>query len=732
MIEVAAPPRVVVVSVGVDPVDAAWSPPWSALPAAGLPGIAVNHFSASATHEASPAQREIARSDAVSHVRGYLARIRTEAQARAGKGSGAYVWDIKGDLALMEALTHCDVMLSRDTRTDAALRQLSDLAEKKVLVRSDGGVGVGSISIWSALKSWHDLLGEFQGTLEPPVDRAVLGHLVSAWTERASRIAGALVPPQLAPVGATLELMINADYWATGEGGDDVVRRIGLVLLGGGPSWANGSLRALDQVIGLRRESRAFSEPDLQASTAQALGAAESARRRGEDSAARCHALIAVSLVTHRSRHPQRISSTLVTHTSDLVDPLRRDPTLRGLTDASTPRPGAGLVARGGRDTAPSVVLLPGPFGEFHRDMVAALSQGAAVTVSDLRQNWPELRRRRPIPQDLWLLSALREGRINLEENTLDGARIGVPSLQRAVRCLRRLKIELSHHDVAVSDWGDVITMWASHLCPKGTRLVTRWHSLDLFDPWIHLIDWRGIDTVLIGNSALGSLFTDLTRGTAAPPPVAVQPYLPDLRRFDQPKADGARFTIAMVGWGRLVKDPAFALDLLDRDSRRKLILIGPPFGPSVDARATKYADAFMARISSVDLKDRVRVVGVTDDVAGHLREAGIIVSSSFREGWHLGLIEGVASGAVPVVRDWPMLAARGGAGSIFPHDWVVSDVDQADARISALSDLGSWEASAKAAQAQIMVMMDPESAQLHYQEYVLGERLSAAGRSDD
>lgn len=695
MVEGAAVPRILVVSVGLDAVNTEWSPPWSALPTLGCPEFVVHHARARATEQ-------------------------------------SYEWDIEGNASLMGALSHCDLVLSRDECADAALSDLGDLVGKDVLVRSDGTVGTASISMWLALQTWHDLLREFRRAVEPPVDRAALGHLVLGWTERASWIASASVPPSCAPVGATLELMLNADYWATGQGGDDVVRRIGRVLLAGGPPWASGSQRALDHVIRLRREPRTLSETDLQASTAEALGAAESARRRGHDGAAQCHSLIALSLVTHRSRHPQRISSTLVTHTSDLVAPLRLDPTLRSLTDSSTPRPGAGWVARGGRDAAPSVVILPGPFGEFHRDMVAALSPEATVTVSNLRQKWPELRRRRPIPQDLWLLSALRQGRIDLQENTLDGSRIEAPSLKRAVRCLRRLKIELSHHDVAISDWGDVTSMWASHLCPKGTRLVTRWHSLDLFDPWLHLIDWRGMNAVLICNSALGSLFTDLTRGTAAPPPVSVRPYLPELREFDQSKADGARFTIAMVGWGRLVKDPAFALDLLDRDPRRKLILIGPPFGSSVDVTATEYAEAFMARIAAADLQNRVHVVGVTDDVAGHLREAGVVVSSSFREGWHVGLIEGAASGAVPVVRDWPMLAERGGAGSIFPQDWVVADVDQADARIAALSDLGAWEASSKAAQAQIMGLMEPESAQRKYQEHVLGKPLSSAGQGDD
>lgn len=688
MVEVVSvDPRVHVVSVGVEPVGSGWSPPWSFLATAQCPEIVLHHVSAS-------------------------------------------LWDESAEIH--DTVRQCDVLLSRDTVTDAALCQRGDVDPQRALIRSEGTVGAGSISVWSALQSWHDLVVAFRDVLEPPVDRAALGRLVSAWAATSVQIAGALVPPEFAPVAATLELMVKADYWATGEAGDDVVRRLGFILLRGGPPWVSGSLPALDRVIRLRRQSRNLSEADLRACAAQALGAAESARRRGADSAARCHALIALTLVTHRSRHPQRITSTLVTHTSELVDPLRRDFTLNGLTDASMPRIGSRFLARGGQGPRPSVVILPGPFGEFHLDMVAALSPAATVTVSDARQRWPQLRRRRPVPQDLWLLSALRRGRIDLEEGRLDGKAIEQPSIRRAVRCLRHLKIELSHHDVAVSDWGDVTTMWASHLRPNRTRLVTRWHSLDLFDPWIHLIDWRGVDDVLISNSALGSLFTDLTRGTAAPTPVVVHPYLPDLHSFEQPKRDNARFTIAMVGWGRLVKDPAFALDLLDRDPRRRLILIGPPFGPTVDHFAREYADALADRIAARDLRDRVDIVGPTDDVAGHLREAGIILSSSFREGWHLGLIEGIASGAVPVVRDWPMLSGRGGAACVYPSEWVVSDLQEADRRIAGLADPQRWQAAASQAQAEIHHLMEASTVRSEYQEYVLGVGRSAIGRRSD
>ncbi|CAN5375942.1 hypothetical protein BH23ACT6_BH23ACT6_20030 [soil metagenome] len=720
-------PRVHVVSVGAQPLATSWSLSWSGLPAYGHPEVVIQHFSGSGSDPLAAQESLITKSAGGSGLPAVGARIKTEVRARRGHASGAYLWAMKRDATLCDALRRCDVVLSRDEETDAALGQLDDLVDEHKVVRSNGAVGADAIKVGAALQSWADLLGAISDGLEPPVDRVALSELVASWAQTASQIADALVPPAVAPVAQTLEMMLAAQYWATGEGGDDVVWRLGRPLLTRGPEWVSGSLPALDRVMRLRREWHELAEADLQQSTVDALAAAESARLRGQERTARCHSLVALSLVTHRARHPQRPTSTLVTQTSTVVGPLQRDATLRALSDDSAPRAGSRLVARGGIRPTPSVVILPGPFGAFHADLVAALPPVATVTVSDLHQSCPELRRRRPIPQDLWLVAALRRGRINLEDGTLDGHPIRRPSLARHVRCLRRLKIELSHHDVAVSDWGDVTTMWASHLSPKGTRLVTRWHSLDLFDPWLHLIDWRGVDQVMITNSALGSLFRDLTRGTGAPPPVAVRPYLPNLAGFDQPKSADAQFTIGMVGWGRLVKDPAFALDLLQRDARRRLILIGPPFEATVDATATQYAEAIATRIARAELRERVHIVGPTDDVAAHLRGVGIILSSSFREGWHLGLIEGVASGAVPVVRDWSMLSGRRGAASVYPREWIVSDLDEADRAITALEDRARWEAAAGQAKADIMRLMDATAAQQDYREYVLGDRGSAA-----
>ena len=64
-----------------------------------------------------------------------------------------------------------------------------------------------------------------------------------------------------------------------------------------------------------------------------------------------------------------------------------------------------------------------------------------------------------------------------------------------------------------------------------------------------------------------------------------------------------------------------------------------------------------------------------------------------FTTGWPVGLIESAASGCVPVVRDWPQVAALGGARGIYRDTpaWVTSTPAQAAARIVEFADVGTW-----------------------------------------
>lgn len=145
-------PRVHVVSVGAQPLATSWSLSWSGLPACGHPEVVIQHFSGSGSDPLAAQESLITKSAGGSGLPAVGARIKTEVRARRGHASGAYLWAMKRDATLCDALRRCDVVLSRDEETDAALGQLDDLVDEHKVVRSNGAVGADAIKVGVALQ----------------------------------------------------------------------------------------------------------------------------------------------------------------------------------------------------------------------------------------------------------------------------------------------------------------------------------------------------------------------------------------------------------------------------------------------------------------------------------------------------------------------------------------------------------------------------------------------------
>jgi hypothetical protein len=108
--------------------------------------------------------------------------------------------------------------------------------------------------------------------------------------------------------------------------------------------------------------------------------------------------------------------------------------------------------------------------------------------------------------------------------------------------------------------------------------------------------------------------------------------------------------------------------------------------------------------------------------VPGALTEVGVILSTSVRESFHLGLVEGAASGAVPVVRDWPFFQGHpAGAGSIFPSDWIVSTpAEAADRIIAQTATEETWRKAGEQASEHALMTWDWSVTQEQYDRLLL------------
>lgn len=632
------------------------------------------------------------------------ARLRSAIRARAHGVPGGYLWALKSDRELARLLRAAQVVVSLDQASEDALRISPDLARGAHVLDRSHSTPAGRL--WVLLRRWDQLL---EGVIVMVTETRQGRELADEMSDPLAELAGLCEElPQMVPTSISEEPARRTQLIGLRRAAQlphrETVRLLNGVRAAVRPLGHPDLLEAAAVSAELWEARGARADADLAAVVGRATSHADAAIGRGDRELAMHLLNAAMSVALHRTRHSETLRSPLVEQPAEVLASIWASTAYRALRDERRPRPALTRKAPGPPafpgPVLPRVTVLPGAYGEFHHDVVAALRGRAVLTVPQLAAH-RSFRRRLPTASDLVLLDALRRGDVDVLGARWEGAPAGLdPSEQ--LTDLRALAKRLRGADVVVGEWLDASTMWASHLVPAATRMVIRAHGLDILDPWVHLIDWRAVDTVLATTPALGGLLGDLTSHAGAPEPVLVLPYRPDLVDYVRPRDPQSRFTIGMIGWGRQVKDPVFALDLLARDERRRLVLIGPPFPEVTVGAAQPYADALGERLRDPAVAARVEIVGHTDDVAAHLARVGVILSSSLREGWHLGLIEGAASGAVPVVRDWPLLASREGARSTHPPEWVVQDLAEADHRIAELADPEVWLEASRQATAHV------------------------------
>ncbi|OLT17784.1 hypothetical protein BJF80_00125 [Serinicoccus sp. CUA-874] len=630
---------------------------------------------------------------------------------------------VRHDVQLQDLLRRADLVCSLDDTGDAVLAARA---------RSLHDVATMSSDAWTTFDTAMGVLGsvlQHATRQEQPAGRRAVvevEHLAQLYGEvlRAAAVASA-VPPELRLAGA----VARATRTIRTHQGFLAAERLTQVLDQARVSQDDrrrSGLAARRLSADLSRADRHVSGSALVDVGQVAEATLREADRRledGDQSQALDLLGDAMALLFNRALHAEVGSSPLVDEPHSFLEALWASTTFRRLVTRNgrraTPQERARFAARRPPGAAPRVLVVPGAYGTFHGPVVAALEQMAPVTVADLGRSHPLLKDRLLDPEvlpSLATMTAAQEGADMLGRRSTWDYRGPEPE-QVTYRAVRDA---VGAHDVVFCDWADRSAVWVTHACPPRVRVVLRLHGLDVLDPWLHLVRWDRVTEVVV-SAALRSLVEDLLAGLGAGDVVVhTLPVLDPLQGMTKEKRSDARRTLGMVGWGRMVKDPGWALDLLERLSGFRLVLIGDPFPEQVPPPAREYARSVTERIAAMG--DRVVLRGRTDDVAEELRDVGFILSSSLREGFHLGLLEGAASGAVPIVRDWPLLARRGGARSVYPDSWVVEDLAGAVTRVVHHQDEETWCRERVEAQRLALTRFDPDRVADEIRDIVLGE----------
>jgi glycosyltransferase involved in cell wall biosynthesis len=281
--------------------------------------------------------------------------------------------------------------------------------------------------------------------------------------------------------------------------------------------------------------------------------------------------------------------------------------------------------------------------------------------------------------------------------------------------------ISLGEHDEsaseAIRDWADVVicewcgpnAIWYSHNKRKGTRLIVRLHRFELFARYPYRVMIKNVDQVVCVDKYYAQLTADKTGWP--PKKIVALPNTVDVSQLDRPKLDGARFSLGLIGIVPSRKRLDLALDVLEelrRDDERYLLNIksGMPWDHWWIWQKPEERGHYAAALHRIQRSPLLRGAVVFDqagrDVPAWLRRIGFVLSTSDDESFHVAPVEGMVSGAVPVVRPWP------GADTVYDTRWIHPDPAAMAAAIAALDTEEKWQQAAALAKAQAIETYNP------------------------
>lgn len=249
----------------------------------------------------------------------------------------------------------------------------------------------------------------------------------------------------------------------------------------------------------------------------------------------------------------------------------------------------------------------------------------------------------------------------------------------------------LEQADVVFCEWALGNAEWYSHNKLPGQSLVVRLHRQELTVPFLERIHWDAVDAVCLIAPEARNVFLERFPHLAGKARLIYN--LVDVDAFDQPKDEDVRFTLGLVGMAPKLKRPDTALELVRKlrthDSRYTLRIKGrdPREYDWLWRRPEEreYYESFLEQLEPAVAEGIVILDPHGNDVADWFTQVGVVLSTSDLEGSHQAVAEGMASGAVPAIRNWR------GADLMYPTRFVFATLDDAVAQIRGYADAEEW-----------------------------------------
>jgi len=236
----------------------------------------------------------------------------------------------------------------------------------------------------------------------------------------------------------------------------------------------------------------------------------------------------------------------------------------------------------------------------------------------------------------------------------------------------------LGNADVIFCEWCLGNAEWYSQNKKNGQTLLIRLHHQEINLPFLEKISWQNVDKLIFicGNNRRLFLekFPHLKEKTT------IIFNLIDCEHLNQPKLRSSEFNLGFIGSAPMRKAPHLAITILERlkqiDRRYCLFIKGKqPWEYDWLWRRPaerEYYEHFYAAIEESPFKNSIVFDPHGNDISEWFSKIGFVLSTSEHEGSHQAVAEGMASGAIPIIRNWD------GADLIYPAKYIFKNVNDA------------------------------------------------------
>ncbi|WP_209121756.1 glycosyltransferase [Alkalihalobacillus sp. BA299] len=232
--------------------------------------------------------------------------------------------------------------------------------------------------------------------------------------------------------------------------------------------------------------------------------------------------------------------------------------------------------------------------------------------------------------------------------------------------------------DVILCEWGLGNAVWYSKKKLKRQKMLIRMHNQEKNTPYPQKIVWKNVNKlVFISNIPKSEIMPSLNLPDSK---IELIYNVVDAKILNKSKLPGYEFNLGFMGVSPKLKRLEMALEIFEqlwlKDPRYTLYVKGKlpnEYGWLWNRTEERnyYLNIFK-KLNQSPWANSVVFDGWGSDVSEWFKKIGFVLSTSDSESFHLAVAEGMASGAIPVIRNWY------GSEDLYPNEYIFTNVDEA------------------------------------------------------